>query len=549
MLSELARRLSEHVEQLSAEWAQRLLLHLDPLVHKNSPALEALAWVNTWYLDDHLARLGERRVEAAVRENFERHLRLLRSQRNSPPERRLTLAQLYGSLEVATSLLAEWAQRLFADEPRLPALLAAISRLSLHLGQSVSQAFHEVRSEEVQEALRISSALLETSVELNTRSASVAAVVSHLSEMIARKLQCDRSLTFLWDSGNGGYVPADGHGITPSELGELKQLCFRPGDLPVMENLLRGETVSGTSDDGRVARESMERYHSQTYALAPMVGTDRSPLGILAAYRTERQLFGAADLRILEGMAQNAALALENAQLVEQLEAASRLKGEFINSMSHEMRTPLNVIFGYLEMLSDQLSVAPESRVAIERIRNNAGHLVKLVNNLLDIGRIDAGRMPINVETFHVQNVFDDLHQLFAPVAQSRGISFAFKLEGDPGHLTTDRLKLLEILNHLLSNAFKFTDEGRVDVRACVQPGAERVRFEVADTGVGIEPECVSSAFDLFRQGSKGERGGTGLGLYVVKRLTDLLCGEVEVDSAPGRGSSFRVQIPRVLAA
>ena len=280
-----------------------------------------------------------------------------------------------------------------------------------------------------------------------------------------------------------------------------------------------------------------------------MVGTDRSPLGILAVYRSEPVEFRSADLRILEGMAQNAALALENARLVEQLEAAAHLKSEFINSMSHEMRTPLNVIFGSLDMLGDQVSEKGEARVAIERIRSNTGHLHKLVNTLLDIGRIDAGRMPLNVETFGVDRVFEDLSQLFAPVARNRGISFECFVDGNLGPLTTDRMKLLEILNNLLSNAFKFTDRGRIGVRAHAVAGAERVRFQVDDTGIGIAPQAIDAAFELFRQVGPNDRGGTGLGLYVVKRLTDLLHGEVEVDSSPGRGSSFRVQIPRVLAA
>ena len=146
-------------------------------------------------------------------------------------------------------------------------------------------------------------------------------------------------------------MPADGYGFLAGGVGGAEdEVYFRAGSLPIMDNLLRGETVSGRRDDGRVARELMEQYGSYTYALAPMVGTDRSPLGILAAYRREPIDFRSADLRILEGMAQNAALALENARLVEQLEAAARLKSEFINSMSHEMRTPLNVIFGFLEI-------------------------------------------------------------------------------------------------------------------------------------------------------------------------------------------------------
>jgi signal transduction histidine kinase len=135
----------------------------------------------------------------------------------------------------------------------------------------------------------------------------------------------------------------------------------------------------------------------------------------------------------------------------------------------------------------------------------------------------------------HSRRVFDDLQQAFLPTAGNRGIDFLFDTEGELGPLTTDRLKLIEILSNLLSNAFKFTDSGRVLLRARVG-GGERVRFEVADTGVGMESDPIGVVFDLFRQAGAAERGGTGLGLHFVKRLTDLLCGAVDVDSHPGCG-------------
>jgi signal transduction histidine kinase len=411
----------------------------------------------------------------------------------------------------------------------------------------VSQAFHEVRSEELQEALRASSALLESSLELNTRSPSVNGVMSQLAAMTARHLGSERTLTFLWLPAENAYAPAAGFGLTADEVEELVPVRFRPGDYPIMDLLLRGESVCGTRDDGRVSREMLEHYGSHVYAIAPVLGAQREPLGLLAAYRREARPFQPIDLRILEGLARNAAMALDNARLVEQLEAAARLKSEFVNSMSHEMRTPLNVIFGYLEMLSDQLAPEHEGHELVGRIHRHAGYLVKLVNTLLDIGRIEAGRMPLNVETFTVDNVFADLEQLFGPLARDRGLVFDCRAEGELGPLTTDRLKLLEILNNLLANAFKFTDNGHIGLRALADD--DFVRFEVVDTGIGIDPDNAGAAFELFRQLGSNERGGAGLGLYVVKRLTELLHGDVDVESAPGQGSCFRVEIPRVLAA
>jgi signal transduction histidine kinase len=548
LLAEIATRLSSHIDEIAQLWAERLVPHVPVPLDQRAQLQPAIAALNRWFLEDHFGHLRERNLDTALQKNFDNDLALLRSQRGGQAELRSTLFQLYLSLEISTQLIAEWVKKLYATDPRLPALLDVYGRFALHLAKIVGQAFYQARAEELHEALRVEASLLETSRELSARAASVVGVLTHLSHIVGRLLRCDKSLTFLWHDSEHAYVAAaHGLGFSESEMAEIKQYRFRPGEHAVTDLLLGGEAVSGVLDDGRVARELMERHDLAAYALAPITDAAARPLGVLAGYRRTRKPFGSTDLRILRGVAQNAGLAIQNARLVEQLEAAARLKGEFINSMSHEIRTPLNILFGYLDMLRDHWRGDGHASEILARMRQNAGYVLRLVNTILDIGRIESGRMPVHLERFRAQTLLADLHEMFDSMARQQGIQFICHVEGQVPVLTTDRLKLAEILSNLVANAFKFTERGTVAVRARAGHEGSRIVFEVSDTGIGIEPEAVDAIFDLFRQVGRTDRGGTGLGLYIVKRLTDLLGGEVNLISRPGQGSTFRVSIPAAM--
>lgn len=546
LLAEVATRLTPHVDEIARVWAERLLVHLQ--LPSAAQFLEILTSLNRWFLVDHLHRLQQRDFEGAFRKNFENNLELLRSQRAGDPELRSTLLQLYLSLEISTTVILEWVEKLYAHDPRLPRLIAIHGRFALHLGKIVGEAFYLVRSEELQEALRVASALQEASRALNTRAASVAGVHASLAAIACGLLRSECSLTFSWDEAEGAYVAAQGEGFSDAEMTEIRAYRFPPGKYPVTDSLLAGQATSGPYDDGQCAREPMERYGLNVYAVAPIVGSDGRPLGVLSTYRRRAAPFNAMDLQILTSIAQNAGLAIENATLIEQLEAAARLKSEFINSMSHEIRTPLNILFGYLDMMVERHQHAPEDHEILERMRRNAGYVLTLVNTILDIGRVESGRMPLTVSRFAIDELVAELQEMFEPLTRTRAIEFVCQADPDVPPLTTDRLKLLEILNNLVNNAFKFTARGTVGLRVSRCPDGDQVRFEVSDTGIGVDASEIGVIFDLFRQASNTDRGGTGLGLYIVKRLTDLLGGDVGVESEPGEGSTFHVTIPAVIS-
>lgn len=549
LLGEYAGRLHSRRDEIAAAWTERLFERLGPPFRGNPEAFRRVCEINRWFLESLFQRLGRGELDRLFRDNFESNLALLRSQAEVDPEIRTSLPQLYLSLSLASQAIVEHLLQAFAADPRLPRILELNGRLGILLGEVLGRAFYEVHSETTERALRTASSLLESSRELGTRAASVDGVARKLTEIVRRLVRCDKTIAFLWEESEQAYVAQAALGFASEHFLEIRAMRFRRGTFSMMDDVLDGHIVSGTRDDGRVPEEVMQRYDEMVYAVAPMNDPDGRPLGTLAAYRRERQLFDQTDIEILRGVAQNAALALENARLVEQLEASSRLKSDFINSMSHEIRTPLNVLMGYQEMLDDHLADAPADREILGRMRQNTTYLLELVNTILDVGRIEAGKVPLRSETFAVDDVIQAVREAFAPLAASRGLDFDCRARGPLPPLTTDRLKLLEILNNLVANAIKFTDRGSVTLLVGHAPDGNGMLFEVEDTGIGIEPDALHEVFDVFRQTGPADRGGTGLGLYIVKRLSVLLGGGVSVESIPGHGSTFRVVIPVRLPA
>ena len=400
LLSELARRLAPHTESIVLEWTSRLVSQIDLPGADPDKTFEVVAGLNRHFLQSHLAQLELGDLESVLRTKLETDLELLRGQSSSDSDLRTTLLNVHLSIEISTAVICRWIQEIYADEPQLPLVIATYSRFALLLTKLAGEAFNEVRLGELDEALRVTSSLLDSSRELNTRSASVAEVLRKLNNIVTRVVSCERSVTYTWRESEQAYSVKDAVGFPDSELAQVRLYQFTPEMFPTTRIVHSGKTCSGTLDDGLVSRELMERHRLQTYALAPIIGSDGRPLGALAAYRTRPDIFTPTDIQILRGVAQNAGLAMENAVLIEELEVVSRLKGEFINSMSHEIRTPLNILFGYLEMLYDKHGSNDEDRHIFDRMRQNSHYVLKLVNTILDIGRIESGQMPVNITTF-----------------------------------------------------------------------------------------------------------------------------------------------------
>lgn len=229
-------------------------------------------------------------------------------------------------------------------------------------------------------------------------------------------------------------------------------------------------------------------------------------------------------------------------------EAASRAKSEFLSNMSHEIRTPMNAIMGLTDLLIAQNADNPEYE-KLNAIKYSAENLLRIINEILDFSKIDAGKMIIDEAPFDLQELVNELVRSLEPSAKNKGLEFSANIADDvPLKLTGDRVRLSQILTNLASNAIKFTNFGSVVVNInTVSRAPEKVSLslEVADTGIGIPKEKIETVFDSFTQAhSNLKYGGTGLGLTITKRLVEMQAGNVSVASKPGIGSTFTVVIP-----
>jgi signal transduction histidine kinase len=236
-------------------------------------------------------------------------------------------------------------------------------------------------------------------------------------------------------------------------------------------------------------------------------------------------------------------------------EAATRAKSDFLASMSHELRTPLNAIILYSELLQEVAE--DEGRQSfvtdLQRIQSSGKHLLDLINGILDLSKIEAGKMSVAPETFEVRTMLDELLNTVEPLVQRNDNTLAVNCGAGVGTMTADPIKTRQILLNLLSNAAKFTRAGTIvlDVEPCSVADRPSIAFTVTDTGVGMTPEQTSTIFDPFTQAdvtTTRKYGGTGLGLALVSRFCRLMGGEVSVQSQPGAGSRFTVTLPVAVA-
>ena len=240
----------------------------------------------------------------------------------------------------------------------------------------------------------------------------------------------------------------------------------------------------------------------------------------------------------------------QNAQLLWQaheVEKANRLKSEFLASMSHELRTPINAIVGYAALLLEGMfgKVSDQQRDPLDRTRAAADHLRALIDDILDLAKIEAGKMQFTLEELSLADVLKEVSLQMEPMFRRKALSYTVDAAADTPTIVSDRTKLKQILLNLLSNAMKFTTRGGVSV--VVRPHAMGVRVDVNDTGIGIRPEHLSVIWEDFRQVDQSrtrEFGGTGLGLSITRKLVERLGGTISVESIVGVGTSFTVMVP-----
>jgi GAF domain-containing protein len=300
-------------------------------------------------------------------------------------------------------------------------------------------------------------------------------------------------------------------------------------------------------------RENLIESGVRALLAVPMV-REGQLIGCLGVTRNRPGEFPAETIDLLRTFATQSALAIQNARLFaevedksRQLEVASRHKSEFLASMSHELRTPLNGILGFNEMILDEVygEVSPDLREPLTEIQNSGRHLLRLINNVLDLSKIEAGRMELALGDYAVQDTVAQVRASLHALAADKGLEFVTAVPADLPLAHGDAGRIAQCLTNLAGNAIKFTRQGRVEIAVELQ--GELLVYRVSDTGIGIEPDRIGTLFTEFRQADPtiaSEFGGSGLGLSITRKFAEMHGGRVWVESEPGTGSRFFLAVP-----
>jgi len=357
------------------------------------------------------------------------------------------------------------------------------------------------------------------------------------------------------------------HNFSPEGLAVLEHLY----PLPLSSELgparcVRERTTISIADSENNPRRSPEGLRLaralgfRSLTMVPMLRGDLA-IGLIAVAHRDTGAFSGKKIALLQTFADQAVIAIENVRLFKelqasnheladkssQLEIASQHKSEFLANMSHELRTPLNAIIGYSELLEEEAGDLDGGRLVpdLQKIATAAKHQLSLINDILDLSKVEAGRMELDLSEFDVPHAIENALMLVRERASRRGIRLGSTIDERLGVIGGDERKVKQVLLNLLSNALKFTPEGgRIDVRAGVQDGVAEV--SVTDTGVGIAPEDQEAVFEEFRQvGTAAKKvEGTGLGLALSRKFIELHGGRIWVQSQIGHGSTFTFTLP-----
>jgi len=467
-----------------------------------------------------------------------------------------TQSRIFGAI----TFTGDAPRHLTADEIRL------LTSMTEHLGVAVEKAslFSEVqtRSRHLEALHRVGAAV--------SQSLDLGVVLKAAVENIAATLRFDATWIYQLEPADGRLHMNAYHGLNDDAAAKMATRdadtgisghVMKSGQRLVFEDIQNDAVYRGLSRAGNV------RALGFLSGAAFPIRTNKQIIGVLHVASRETRQFTPEELQLIESIVQDIAVAAENARLFAEVKEktselaqanhglveAGRAKSSFIAAMSHELRTPLHIIIGNADLIQNGFfgSVSDDQKEALRKVSRNAHVLLKMINDLLALSCLDAKKVALDVSEVEVGEIIANARTHVEQINRDNHLDVRWEVDETIPPLSTDAIKLEEILQNLIGNAFKFTPKGSIEVRVRNLADENRVQFSVSDTGIGIRAEHLDRIFNEFEQVKDSDIGrfdGVGLGLSIVKKYLELMNGDIQVESQPGKGTTFTFTVPATVA-
>jgi signal transduction histidine kinase len=390
-----------------------------------------------------------------------------------------------------------------------------------------------------------------STVDLETVLTTIVAKATQLSST-------DAGAIYVFDDAEHEFRLRATYGLPDSIVSELRDSHIRVGQTGISEAIERRAPIQvpDVLSDPSITLDIIVRAGFRALLYVPLLGAEKI-IGALVVRRKQPGEFPKSTIELLQTFAAQSVVAIQNARLFSeiaeksrQLAEASQHKSQFLANMSHELRTPLNAILGYTELMTDGAYGEPSEKMmgVLRRLESNGRHLLGLINDVLDLSKIEAGQLVLDLSDYSVQDIAQTVRSTLEPLAADKKLAFKVEVAPQLPSGRGDGRRLTQVLINLVGNAIKFTDAGEVAIKADANNGSFHV--SVRDTGPGISAADQARLFQEFQQADNAitkKKGGTGLGLAISKRIIEMHGGRIWVESEPGQGSTFAFTLPVIV--